>query len=106
MLISPPGGWQHFEHKQQLLRLIDNQLKLKEKGGIWHCYHFSERSQVWCSDEVSATNQLQITFESNQSGAMIRSLGIEMTNNSSEFFIQLFRLRKALKTKFAIRDDI
>ena len=104
MLVTPPQGWHQFNHGDDVIELIADSLKLEDCDGIWQYYNFTENSSVWCSDEVEATNQLQITFESDHSNAMIKSLGIELTNNSSTYFKQLYRLKKKLKTEFDIRD--
>ena len=105
MLVEPCSGWKNFDQCDEVVEMIATRLKLKENNGIWQYYNFSESSSVWCSCEVSATNQLQITFDTCDDAAKIKSLGIEMTNNSGRHFKQLFRLRKDLKNRFDIRED-
>lgn len=105
MLVTPPRGWQNFEQQDDVIELIAKSLKSEDDDGIWHYYNLTEQSSLWCSDEIEATNLLQITYESPESNAAIKSLGFELTNNASPYFKQLFRLKKKLKTQFDIRDS-
>ncbi|TQV89699.1 hypothetical protein [Aliikangiella coralliicola] len=105
MFIKPATGWENFNQCDELLELIATSLRLEENEGIWQYYNFSECCSVWCSCEVSATNQVQITFDNCDANARIKSLVLEMTNNSGRHFKQLFRLRKELKNQFDIHDD-
>ena len=104
MLVTPPKGWQEFDEDDAVLKLINSSLNLDDINGIWQFYDLSENCSIWCSDELGATNQLQLTFESADNSRTIKSLGIELTNNSSQYFKQLYRLKKNLKSEFGIRD--
>ncbi len=104
MLIEPVSGWSQFEYSDDVVELIAQSMELVDNGGIWQYYNFTEDSSVWCSNETEATNQLQVTFDSNADDAKIKRLGIELTNNGSQYFKELFKLKKRLKIKFDIRD--
>lgn len=104
MLVTPPNGWQAFDENEAVLKMINSSLDLNGLNSIWQFYQLSENCSIWCSDEIEATNQLQMTLESTDNGYSIKSLGIELTNNSSQYFKQLYRLKKNLKSEFNIRD--
>lgn len=104
MLFEPACGWQDFDKSDEVVEFIANSLNLVEDQGIWEHYNFSEDSSVWCSSESHATNQLHLIFESSTDCAPIKSLVIEMTNNSATHFKQLLRLKSNLKRQYQIRD--
>ncbi|MET1255743.1 hypothetical protein [Aliikangiella maris] len=104
MLMTPDEGWQNFSQSDELVELVASSLVLEENQGIWQYYNFSACSSVWCSDETCGTNQLQIIFTSEDSKATIKSLGLELTNNASEFFKQLYRLKRTLKSRYNIQE--
>ena len=104
MFFKPENGWQHFDKDDEVVEFIAENLPLMDQDGIWEYYNFSECSSVWCSCEENATNQLQLTFDSSHDDARIKSLSIEMTNNSSHYFKQLFRLKASMKRQFRIRE--
>ena len=105
MRLAPKEGWGKFARGDEVIELIADHLKLEENQGIWQFYSFADNSSVWCSDETEATNQLQVTFNSNTNEAHIRSLGVELTNNSSEYFKQLYRLKRQLKSRFNVQEE-
>ena len=104
MLMAPKQGWQKFTQSDELVELIALSLVLEENKGIWQYYNFTKNSSVWCSDETGATNQLQVIFSSEDCEAGIKSLGLELTNNSSAYFKQLYKLKRILKSRFNIRE--
>ncbi|MGX5173084.1 hypothetical protein ACUR5C_03545 [Aliikangiella sp. IMCC44653] len=105
MLFEPSKGWRNFTQSQELVQFITESLKLDSPKTQWEQFQINDRSSVWCSCETDSTNQIQIEFEKGQNKVKpIKSLGIEMTNNSSAYFKQLFKLKRQLKSRFDIRD--
>ncbi len=103
MHLSPTTGWQQFGQTEVLLELIVCSLNLSENTDGWEYYNFNETSSTWCSNEVHGTNQLQIIFDSDSKDAKIKSLVVEMTNNSGVYFLQLFKLKSQLKRQFDVQ---
>lgn len=129
MRLEPRKGWKKFKKCDQLLEFISTSLcsvnspsliisdKLTEKPNKsekhvvnknshhavnWEHYCFSEHIYVWCSNELNARNQLQITFEQASDQTSIQLLGIEMTKNSGLHFKALYRLKRELKRRFRL----
>ena len=109
MNVKPEQDWANFSRSDDVVELIATSLVLEENKGIWQYFNFSEKNQtdcasIWCSNETAATNQVNLTFDSDGPDAQIKSLGIELTNNASEYFKQLMKLKRALKVEFGIRE--
>lgn len=105
MYVTPKAGWKSFKKADAVIELVVDSLALVENGGIWDYYNFTETSSLWCSSETKGTNQLQISFDSEDDHSGIKSMVLEFTNNGGKHFKQLFRLRKHLKNQFDIRMD-
>jgi len=109
MIVKPDQNWNEFQHSDEVVELIATSLILEENKGIWQYFNFEESQQsecasIWCSNELSATNQVNLTFDSNESNASIKSLRLELTNNASDYFKQLLKLKRELKKRFGIRE--
>lgn len=109
MIVRPEQDWKDFRHSDDVVELIATSLVLEENNGIWQYFNFEENQQsecasIWCSNELSATNQVNLTFDSDGADAKIKSLRMEMTNNASVYFKQLLKLKRELKKKFGIRE--
>lgn len=102
MLVEPIEGWRLFVSSRDVIELISRDMGLVEKDEVWQYYDFSEKSSTWCSNEVGAINQVHITFE-DENKLKIKKLDVELTNNKTQYFKKLFKLKKQLKIQFNIR---
>lgn len=107
MIVKPEKDWKDFDQSREVVDLIEDSLVLEENKGIWQHFSFPEEKQnqsasIWSSNELSATNQVNLTLDASDSDTKIKSLALELTNNSGEHFKQLLKLKRALKNQFGI----